>query len=86
MFAPLLSYYLNRVLEKGDDALKAICNTKVPSDIILMNYSKVEPLENRPQQEKIELWKYVVESFPEKTKEEKIRCCKVIHTIGNLIG
>lgn len=86
MFAPLLSYYLNYVLNNGDAALKTICNTKVPCDIILMEYKKVIPLEDRPQKEKTELWKYVVETFPEKTKEEKIRCCKVIHTIGNLIG
>lgn len=86
MFSQLISYYLNYVLNNGDLGLKTICNCKVPSDIILGEYRKVEPLENRPKEERTELWKYVVENFPTKTKEEKVIAAKVIHTIGNLIG
>lgn len=85
-FHSLISYYLNHVSKHGESALITICNCNVPCQVIMSEYRFVEQIENRPEQEKKELWKYVSKLFPLKTKDEKIIAAKVIHTIGNLIG
>jgi len=85
MYKKLLEYYLDYFHKNGEDGLKVICNCKVPSDVVMAFYNKFEPIENRPEEERKEMWLYVNELFPVKTKEEKIICSKIIYTIGNLL-
>lgn len=85
MFDHIIQGYVLEFYEKGEPLLKTICNCKVPSDIVLMKYKELPPIETMPEKEKKELKQYVIDMFPEKTIEEKLDCCKIIHTIGNLL-
>ena len=85
MFAPLVRYYLDYFQEHGEPGLITICNCKVPSDVLLSEYKKLEPLEQRPEKERRETWQYIKETFPNKDFEEQKNCMKIVYTIGNLI-
>lgn len=85
MLAQLVTYYLRYFQEHGEAALTTICNCKVPSDILLVEYKKLPPIEEMGEKEKTEMKKYVIELFPDKSVQDKLRCCKVIYTIGSLI-
>lgn len=85
MYKGLVQIYINFFHEKGNDALKAICNCDVPSFVMLQEYSKLEPLESRPIKEKQEMWEYVKELFPDKDKETLIKNSRIIYTVGTLI-
>ena len=85
MFKELIKFYLSEFNRLGEPALIAICNCKIPTEILLSEYKRQEPLESMPEKERKEMWEYVCQAFPDKTKSEKIICAKVIHTIGSLI-
>lgn len=85
MFNQLLYMYLDYFSGHGEQAIKTICNCSVPSQIILMSYKKLPPIENLSEKEKKELKQFVIETFPEKTIQEKLNCCKIIYTIGTLL-
>ena len=85
MFKELLDMYLGYFTAHGEKAIPVICNCKIPSDIVLMAYKKLPPIEDLPEREKKELKQYVIETFPEKTVQEKLNCCKIIYTIGTLL-
>lgn len=77
---------LLEVYEKGEAAIKTICNCTVPSEVMLLEYKKLEiKIEDLPTDEKETMWKEVYEMFPNKTKEERLIACKIIHTIGALL-
>lgn len=85
MFSELVKYYLNYFNEKGEPALRTICNCIVPSKILLEEYRKLTPIEQMPDKEKKELKQFVIQMFPEKTTEEKLNCAKIVYTIGTLL-
>jgi hypothetical protein len=85
MLKQILEMYLGYFTAHGESAIKVICNCKVPSDVILMAYKKLSPIELMPENDKKELKKYVIELFPEKTTKDKLNCCKIIYTIGTLL-
>ena len=85
-FASIIGMCLLEVHEKGEAAIKTICNCKVPSDVMLMEYRKLKTkIEDLPTEEKEEMWKVVYEWFPNKSKEERLNVCRIIHTIGILL-
>jgi len=86
MFEPIAAYYLSEFNRRGEQALKDICNLKVPSEIILWEYKKLEPIEKMPEKDKKELKIYVHELFPKKTVQEKLNAAKIIYTIGSLLN
>lgn len=77
--------YLDEFTKKGEPALVAICNCSVPSQVVLNAYKKLVPIEMMEEDEKRELKQYVIGLFPNKTKEEKLKACKIIYTIGTLL-
>ena len=85
MFKDLIDMYLGYFAAHGEPALLTICNCKIPSDIILIDYKKLMPIEDLPDKEKKDLKQYVIDLFPDKTIEEKLNCCKIIYTIGTLL-
>lgn len=85
MYKSLIDMYLGLFQAGGEPMLIAICNCKVPSDVILSEYKKLSPIEEMPEKEKTEMKKYVIASFPEKTTQEKLEACKIIYTIGTLL-
>ncbi len=85
-FAPIIEMCLLEVHEKGEAAIKTICNCKVPSDVMLIEYRKLKTkIEDLPKEEKEEMWKVVYEWSPNKSKEERLNVCRIIHTIGTLL-
>lgn len=86
MFEPLLKYYLDYFQEKGEPALITLCNLKIPSDILLMQYDKMPSIESIPIEQKKELWEYAKTKYPDGTLEQRTRFCKIVHTVGNLIN
>lgn len=85
MFKELTEIYLGIFQAQGEPALKTICSLAVPSMIFLEAYKKLPPIEAMPEKEKVEMKKYVISMFPEKTTEEKLEACKIIYTIGTLL-
>lgn len=77
--------YLGMFQAQGESVLIAICNCKVPSDVVLSAYKKLPPIELMPAKEKQDMKDFVNETFPNKTTEEKVNAAKVIYTIGSLI-
>lgn len=85
MFKTLLQYYLSEFERVGEPILKTICNCSVPSTVILNAYKSLPPIEMMDDREKKEMKQYVIETFPDKTIEEKLNCCKIVYTIGTLL-
>lgn len=82
---PLFSLYLSFFSNHGESALKAICNCSIPSQVVLLKYKSLPPIETLPDEEKKKLKEYVIELFPEKTIEEKINCCRIVYTVGSFL-
>ena len=83
MSRQIFEHYIGLFHAKGESVLIAICSCAVPSRIVLEQYKKLPPIETMPKHEKREMWKFVTELFPKKTKEERFDCAKIIYTIGN---
>lgn len=78
--------YLNAVRKGGEETMLAICNCSIPSQAMLFAHSKLErKFDNIPTDEIEAMWEYVGSRFPEKTRDEKITCCKIIHCFGELL-
>lgn len=85
-YAPIVEMCLLAVYEKGVDAIKTICNCNIPSYVMLTEYLKLKiKIEDLDTEEKEKMWKEVYEMFPSKTKEERLKACKIIHTIATLL-
>ena len=85
-YAPIIEMCLLQVYEKKEDAIKTICNCKIPSHVMLVEYSKLKvKLEDLPTEQKKELWDYAYRLYPNKTSQERLNVCKIIHTIGTLL-
>jgi len=85
MFKELIQYYLGYFQAHGEAAIKVICNCVVPCKIILEEYRKLPPIEMMPDKNKKEMKQYVLETFPDKSVEEKLQICKVLYTVGTLL-
>lgn len=85
-YLPIVGMCLLEVHEKKEDAIKTICNCKVPSHVMLVEYGKLKvKLEDLPKDEKKELWDYAYQMFHTKTSQERLNVCKIIHAIGQLL-
>lgn len=77
---------VNQVRLRGEEAMLAVCNCNIPSVVILSEYERLENKFDRLPKDEIEsMWEYVGSRFPDKTREEKIKCCKIIHCFGELL-
>lgn len=77
---------LLEVYEKGEQAIITVCNCNVPSEVMLIEYKKLDKkIEDLPDEEKKELWDFANKNFPSKSKSEKINVCRIVHTIGTLL-
>ena len=84
-FDTIIEMCLLEVHEKGEVAIKTICNCVIPSHVMIIEYKKLSPIEELPDHDKKELKKYVIETLKGKTKEELVNCAKIVYTIGTLI-
>ena len=85
IYAGLIQIALNSFQDKGEPALRTICNCKVVSYAILLKYKSLERIEDMPDKDKKDLKAYIIQMFPEKTIQEKVNAAKIVYTIGNLI-
>lgn len=86
MFDSLLEKYIDDFHLKGEVVVKSIVNCSVPSKIVLEKYKSLPPIETMEEKDKIEMWNYMKELFPDKSKEERIRAAKIYYTIGTIIN
>lgn len=85
MYKSLLDMYLGLFQAKGEEVLIAICNCKIPSEVVLSAYKKLKPIEEMNDRDKKEMKAFVNLTFPNKTMYERLDACKIIYTIGSLI-
>lgn len=77
---------LMEVHEKGEEAVKIICNCSIPSRVMLIEYDRLETkLDDLPTDEKEAMWQHVHKTFPYKNQIERLNVCKIIHTIATLL-
>ena len=83
MFEQIVKQYANEFHRSGEEVLRAICNTDVPTKICLSYYNRhLEPIETMTEEEKKVLKITTIEMFPEKTVEQKVVAAKIIYTIA----
>lgn len=85
MFKELFNKYIQEFHEKGEVVIQSICNCSVPSQLVLMGYRKLPPIETLPEKEKSEMWEHIKQTFPDKTKEKLMDACKIYYTIGSAL-
>lgn len=85
LYNQLIEMCLFEALNRGDDGLGTICNCDIPSHVMMVCYSKIPPIESLATENRQQMWDFVNERFPAKTKEEKIKCCKIIYTVSVLL-
>jgi hypothetical protein len=86
MFDELMQYYLSQFHERGEQAVIDICNLDVPSQIVLMEYTKLPPIETMSEDHKKEMKQYIIETFPDKSVEQKVKCAKIFYTVGTMLS
>lgn len=80
--ANLLKLYLGLFHQYGEPILIALCNCKVPSDVVLETYKKIAPI---PEENMAEMMEYAKEKYPDGDEETRLRFVKITHTIGTLL-
>lgn len=81
MFDEILQYYISLFNEKGEAAIKIVCNCVVPVKIISSRYKTMPPMQ---QDEYDGLIEYGKELFPD-DKEKWHNVAIVTYTIGNML-
>lgn len=79
------NFYISKFNEYGEPFLITLCNLSLAQTLFLDAYKKLEPIENMPPDEKLDLKKYVHGMFPTKNVDFKLKAAKIIYTLGNLI-
>ncbi len=86
-YPSIIEMCIQEVIEKEDNAFKTICNCRVPTHCLLVEYKRLGyRLEELDGEEKNQIWNFVYGLFPTKSKEERIDCCKIIHLISKLLN
>jgi len=77
--------YLPFFQQHGESAIPSLVNGKVSSMALLSAYKYLPPIETMPPNEKTEMKKYINELFKGETPSFRLRACKIVYAIGNLI-
>lgn len=79
----LIQLLLKGIIEKGDEAIIAICNTRVPSQIFINRYKNGPPVE---QSEYFEfLFNITKELFPHADDDKFYHALRVIYSINQAL-
>jgi hypothetical protein len=82
-----LDMALRKVKElKSEEELITICGSAILRKCLLRCYKLFPKLESISEEEKKELWQEARDKFPGKKQGELIENCKIIYTVGKLIG
>lgn len=73
------------MIRKSESTMLAVCETDVPKKCFLRAYLLQPRIETLQEKEKIELWGYVKEKFPGRSRTELIDRAKIIYTIGRML-
>ena len=72
-------------LKKSESMMLTICNLTVLKKCFNNLYYLYPKIETLPEEEKKQLWEYVKEKYPNKTRPELIEACKIIYTYSKMI-
>lgn len=77
---PLVDQCLLEVQTKMEQGIVNISNSKVLMSTMLGEYNKLEKkLEDLPELEKQTMWEEVKTMFPDKSHNDRVDICKLIH-------
>jgi len=77
--------YLPRFHEMGEPILPFFCNSSVARMCFISAYRKLPPFETLPKKQIIEMYRYVIEMFPEASNPERKQNAHIIYTVGTLL-
>ena len=77
--------YLPYFHKHGELAIPHLVNGSISKMAFLSAYKELPSIEEMPDKEKKDMKQFVIDTFPEKTPEEKIEACKIVYTIGTLL-
>jgi hypothetical protein len=80
----LRQFYLSKFQEDPHKWLPVLCTLDLSRKMFLNKYASLTPIEDFPEEEKIEWKKFVHELFPDKPVEFKLEAVKIIYVIGIL--
>lgn len=86
-FASLIeNVYLPHFHKEGEKAIKHFLNSSIATRSFMSAYKQILPIEEMSEKDKLELKRFVNELIPDKTTEEKLIACKLIHALGTLLA
>lgn len=78
-------FWLGKFHARGEEMIPFLVNSTLSKKLWLEKYKELPPIEKMPEKEKKEMKQFVISMFPNKTTAEKLDCCRIIYTIGNLL-
>jgi hypothetical protein len=81
----LRDFWIKKFHERGEELIPFFVNSTLSRKLWMEKYKTLIPIEQMPEDEKMEMKKYVRALFPDKTPAEKLEACKVIYTVGTLL-
>lgn len=82
----LIGFFLMQIVDKGESALVAILGCSVPRYVLFGEYNRLGlQIEDLGKDEKQQMWEFIHQHFPDRTKEFRIDSCKIIHLVSHLI-
>lgn len=86
MFQELVGFYLTAIVEaQNDSILPSLMRLDVPRYILVREHTRLKlSLEGLEDWNKQDMWEFVHKNFPDKSKEFRIDCCKIIQLVDYL--
>lgn len=84
-FFGLTDLYLEMFHKKGEDVFGFLCKNTLSKRVLMTHYKKFPPIENVTKKERWDLYRYVIQRFPEMERMDKMESARIIYTIGNLL-
>lgn len=77
-----------KIAKEGPAKFKIVAEMALKSRVLKESFGVIYkdqiPIENLPKEEKKEIWEFVCEMWPNKTKEDKINLSKSVYLLGLL--
>lgn len=80
-----LKIYRTKEGEEADRCLKGLLEGTLSQLAFLSAYRDLPPIETMQKKEKLEMYRYVISLFPDKSTPERKVICQVLYTIGTLL-
>jgi len=84
-FFGLAGLYLDMFYQRGGEALPTLTKLTAPKLVWLSIYKDFPPIESISKKERWDLFRYVIASFPEYERMDKMDAARIVYTIGNCL-